>query len=145
MDENEEEVCICRPEQGEEESENVEDRHDESLKNHWRNLVQRARRKASTRVEKTYVFETNKMFVDAGIEGDELPHEDNIKKVPINGPVDEFLIAETKDRDVEKKSIVSLTDFVEDSRKHEGLMVPRQLNEAKEPCVLKIRSSCMVI
>ena len=80
--------------------------------------------------------------MDAGIEGDELPHEENIKKVPINGPVDEFLIAETKDRDVEKKSIVSLMDFVEDSKKHEGFMVFWKLNEAKEPCVLKI-SSCV--
>ena len=37
------------------------------------------------------------MFMDAGIEGDELPHEENIKKVPINVPVDEFLIEKTKD------------------------------------------------
>ena len=83
--------------------------------------------------------------MDAGIEGDELPHEDNIKKVPINGPVDEFLIAETKDRDVEKKSIVSLMDCVEDSKKHEGLMVSWKLNEAQDPFVLKINSCSLVI
>ena len=84
MDEHEEEVCICRLEQGEilgeEESENVEERPDESLKNHWRNLGQQARRKASAGAERPYVFETNEMFVDAGMEGDELPHEYNIKK-----------------------------------------------------------------
>ena len=56
-------------------------------------MAQRSRRKASARVERPCVFETNKMFVDAGIEGDELPHEYNIKKVLINGPVDDFLIA----------------------------------------------------
>ena len=97
MDEHEEEFCIGRPEQGEilgeEESENVQEKSNESLKNNWRNLDQRARRKASAGVERPYVFETNEMLVDAGIEGDELPHEDNIKKVPINGPVDEFPIA----------------------------------------------------
>ena len=63
------------------------------------------------------------MIVDAGIEGHKLPHEDNIKKVPINGNVGEFLIAEAKYRGVEKKPIVSLMDCVEYSKKDEGLMV----------------------
>ena len=108
-------------------------------------MGQGARRKELAGVERPCVFETNKMFMDAGIEGNELPHEDNIKKVPINGPVDEFLIAETKVRDVEKKSIVSLMDCVEDSKKHEGLMVLGKLNEAKDPYELNISSWCMVI
>ena len=60
MDEHEEEVYICRPEQGEilgeEESENVEDTPDESLRNHWRNLGQRERRKALAGVEIPYFF-----------------------------------------------------------------------------------------
>ena len=97
VDEHEEEVCICRPELGEilgeEENENIEEGLDEIIKNHWRSLGQRARRKESYGVERPYAFETKKMFVDAGIEGDELPHEYNIKKVLINGPVDDFLIA----------------------------------------------------
>ena len=60
VDEHEEEICICIPKQGEilgeEESENVEERPNESLKNHWRNLAQRARRKASAGVERPCVF-----------------------------------------------------------------------------------------
>ena len=36
-------------------------------------------------------------------------------------------------------------DCVEDSKKHEGLMVSGKLKEAKEPCDLKISSWCMVI
>ena len=97
MDVHEEEICICRPEQGEilgeEENENIEEGLDEIIKNHWRSLGQGARRKELAGVERPCVFETNKMFMDAGIEGNELPHEDNIKKVLINELVDEFLIA----------------------------------------------------
>ncbi len=81
-------------------------------------MGQQARRKASAGAERPYVFETNEMFVDAGIEGDE------------------FLIAETKDRDVEKKSIVSLMDCVEDSKKN-ILCLARTLNKAH--CDLGLR------